>query len=105
MPRIERRVVITGLGLVTPLGIGVDPFWASLSDGRGAVGKIRAFPVSGLPNDVGGEVLDFDDKAMKALAIPRLRKAIGKSLKYMARDIQLSVAGAQIAMVDSGLSE
>ncbi|WP_435006013.1 beta-ketoacyl-[acyl-carrier-protein] synthase family protein [Tundrisphaera lichenicola] len=105
MPRTERRVVITGLGLVTPLGIGADPLWASLNGGRGAVDTVRAFPVDGLPNNLGGEVPDFDDKAMKALAIPRLKKSIGKSLKYMARDIQLSVAGAQLAMVDAGLAD
>ena len=105
MPRTERRVVITGLGLVTPLGIGVDPFWSALVEGRSAVRKIQAFPVAGLPNDVGGEVRDFDDKSMKSLAIPKLRKAIGKSLKYMARDIQLSVAGAQLAMTDAGLAD
>jgi 3-oxoacyl-[acyl-carrier-protein] synthase II len=103
MPRTERRVVISGLGLVTPLGIGAGPFWESLSGGRGAVDRIRAFPVDGLPNNVGGEVPDFDEKAMKTLAIPRLRKAIGKSLKYMARDIQLSVAAAQLATIDAGL--
>ncbi len=105
MPRSERRVVITGLGLVTPLGIGAGPFWSSLAEGRSGVGKIRAFPVSGLPNDVGGEVPGFDEKSMKALAIPRLRKEIGKKLKYMARDIQLSVAGAQLAFLDAGLAD
>ncbi len=103
MVRTERRVVITGLGVVTPLGVGVEPFWSALAGRRGAVQKIRAFPVDGLPNDLGGEVLDFDDKTMKSLALPRLRKAISKSLKYMARDIQLSVAGAQLAMLDAGL--
>jgi 3-oxoacyl-[acyl-carrier-protein] synthase II len=104
MPRTERRVVITGLGLVTPLGIGVDPFWSALSEGRGAVKKIQAFPVDGLPNNVGAEVLDLDEKAMKTtLALPKLRKAINRSLKYMARDIQLSVAAAQLAFLDAGL--
>ena len=70
MPRTERRVVITGLGLVTPLGIGVEPFWSSLAEGRGAVRKIQAFPVAGLPNDVGAEVPDFDKKAMKSPGHP-----------------------------------
>lgn len=105
MPRTERRVVITGLGLVTPLGVGVEPLWSALIEGRSAVQKIKAFPIAGLPNDVGAEVPDFDEKSMKALAIPKLRKAIGKSLKYMARDIQLSVAGAQLAMLDAGLAD
>jgi 3-oxoacyl-[acyl-carrier-protein] synthase II len=103
MPRTERRVVITGLGLVTPLGIGVDPFWSSLVEGRGAVRKIQAFPVAGLPNDVGAEVLDLDKKAMIELALPRVKKPLRKSLNFMARDIQLSVAGAQLAFLDAGL--
>jgi 3-oxoacyl-[acyl-carrier-protein] synthase II len=105
MPRTERRVVITGLGLVTPLGIGVEPFWSALVEGRGAVKPIQAFPIDGLPNNVGAEVANFDDKSMKALALPKLRKAIGKSMKYMARDIQLSVASAQLAINDAGLAD
>ena len=103
MARIERRVVITGLGLVTPLGIGVDPFWSSLAEGRGAVRKIGAFPVDGLPNDVGAEVQDLDKKAMIDLALPRIKKPLRKSMNFMARDIQLSVAGAQLAFLDAGL--
>jgi 3-oxoacyl-[acyl-carrier-protein] synthase II len=105
MPRTERRVVITGLGLVTPLGIGVEPFWSSLVEGRSAVRKIQAFPVAGLPNDLGAEVPGFDNKAIKSLAIPKLWDKIRKSLKYMARDIQLSVAGAQLAILDAGLAD
>ena len=103
MARTERRVVITGLGLVTPLGIGVEPFWSALSEGRGAIRKIMAFPVSGLPNDVGAEVPGLDKKAMIDLALPRVKKPLRKSLNFMARDIQLSVAGAQLAFLDAGL--
>ena len=103
MARTERRVVITGLGLVTPLGIGVEPFWSALVERRGAIRKIRAFPVAGLPNDVGAEVLDLDKKAMIDLALPRVKKPLRKSLNFMARDIQLSVAGAQLAFLDAGL--
>ncbi len=100
MHRDERRVVITGLGLVTPLGIGSGPNWAALSQGRGALGRLRAFPVDGLPTDVAGEVKDFDPKA---LALPKHKKALTKSLKYMARDIQLAVIAAELAMADAGL--
>jgi 3-oxoacyl-[acyl-carrier-protein] synthase II len=95
-------VVITGLGLISPLGIGLDPFWASLAEGRGGVDRIRTFPVHDLPTDAAGEVQGFDPKA---LAIPRLRKALTKSLKYMARDIQLAVAAAQMAIADAGLAD
>ncbi len=98
----ERRVVITGLGLISPLGIGLDPFWAALADRRGAIAPIEAFPVEGLPNHLCAEVKDFNPRA---LAMPGHKKALGKNLKYMARDIQLAVAAAELALVDSGLSE
>ena len=96
----ERRVVITGLGLITPLGIGPDSNWSAVAAGRGAVSKLRSLRVAGLPNDIGAEIADFD---FKALALPRFRKSLQKSLKYMARDIQLAVAAAQLAASDAGL--
>lgn len=98
----ERRVVITGIGLVSPLGIGLEPFWTSLAERRGAIAPIEAFPVEGLPANLGAEVKDFNPKA---LAIPSHKKALGKNLKYMARDIQLAVAAAELALADAGLVE
>ncbi len=103
MLRTERRVVITGLGVVSPLGIGVEPFWAALAGRHGAVKKIGAFAVDGLPNDLGAEVSGLDKKAMIDLALPRIKKPLRKSLNFMARDIQLAVAGAQLAFLDAGL--
>jgi 3-oxoacyl-[acyl-carrier-protein] synthase II len=100
MLRTERRVFITGLGVVSPIGIGLDAFWSALAEGRGGIDTIRSFPVEGLPSDVGGEVKGFDPKAQ---ALPKYRKALTKSLKYMARDIQLAVAAAQLAVADAGL--
>jgi 3-oxoacyl-[acyl-carrier-protein] synthase II len=100
MLRTERRVVITGLGIVSPIGIGVDAYWSALAEGRGGVDTIRAFPVSGLPTDVGGEVRGFDPMAF---SLPKSKKAQRKSLKYMARDIQLAVAAAMMAFIDAGL--
>ncbi len=100
MLRSERRVVITGLGIVSPIGTGTEAVWASLAGGRGAVDTIRAFPVEGLPNNAGGEIRDFD---LKGSALPKYRRTLGKSQKYMARDIQLAVAAAQLAVADAGL--
>jgi 3-oxoacyl-[acyl-carrier-protein] synthase II len=102
MLRSERRVVITGLGIITPLGAGPEAVWAALSEGRGGVRRIQAFAVGDLPNDVGGEVLGFDPKAY---ALPKHRKVLTKSLKYMARDIQLAVAAAEVAVADAGLAD
>src|SRR5262245_44443325 len=96
----DRRVVITGLGLVTPLGDRPDRVWTSLLDGRGAVRRLEAFRVAGLPNDVGAEVRGFD---LKAYALPKCSKELSKSRKYMARDIQLAVASAQLGVADACL--
>ncbi|MGZ3384436.1 MAG: beta-ketoacyl synthase N-terminal-like domain-containing protein, partial [Isosphaeraceae bacterium] len=49
----QRRVVITGLGLVTPLGDTPDRFWGSLVEGKGAVRPIEAFSTEGLSNNLG----------------------------------------------------
>ncbi len=74
MLRTERRVVITGLGS--------SPRWVSVSSRSGQpwpaagarFGKIRAFPIDGLPNDLGGEVLGFDKKAMIDWPCPGSRR-------------------------------
>ena len=63
MPRPERRVVITGLGIVSPIGSGSEAYWAALSSGKAGVDTIRSFPVEGLPTNVGGEVKGFDPAA------------------------------------------
>src|SRR6516162_881929 len=96
----ERRVVITGLGLVTPLGDRPDQLWASLIEGRGAIRRLEAFRVAGLPNDVAAEVREFD---LKKYALPKYSKELRKSRKYMARDIQLAVTAAQLGVADAGL--
>ncbi len=97
----ERRVVITGLGFVTPLGDSPDRIWGRLAEGRGGLRRIEAFPVAGLPTEAVAEIHDFD--FLKGYALPKYRNALRKSRKYMARDIQLAVAAAQLAMSDAGL--
>jgi 3-oxoacyl-[acyl-carrier-protein] synthase II len=100
----KRRVVITGLGLVTPLGDSPDRVWAALAEGQGMVRPIQAFPVEGVPN-LCAEIRDFDFVKHPAVAKARYIKELRKSRKYMARDIQLCVAAAQLAMVDAGLDQ
>ncbi len=101
----QRRVVITGLGLVTPLGDSPDRFWGSLVERQGAVRPIEAFPVAGLSNNLGAEIRHFDFLKTPALAKAKFIKELRKSRKYMARDIQLCVAAAQLACVDAGLDQ
>jgi 3-oxoacyl-[acyl-carrier-protein] synthase II len=87
---------------LTPYGVGAEPYAAGLAQSRGAVRAISAFPVDGLPCRAAAEVPDFD---IRALALPKHRKTLTKSLKYMARDIQLAVAGAELAIADAGLAD
>ncbi|MEW4567938.1 beta-ketoacyl-[acyl-carrier-protein] synthase family protein [Tautonia sp. JC769] len=98
----KRRVVITGLGLISPLGIGLEANWSALREGRGGVNRLSSFEIDGLPCAAAGEVINFHPKS---LAIDKHRKALQKNLKYMARDIQLAVAAAELAVVDGKLVE
>jgi 3-oxoacyl-[acyl-carrier-protein] synthase II len=91
----SRRAVITGIGVVTPIGLDRDAFWESLRAGRSGVKPIQSFDTSGLPVHFGGEIVGFDARTY-------VDKKERKSLKVMARTIQLAVAGAQLALDDSG---
>jgi 3-oxoacyl-[acyl-carrier-protein] synthase II len=91
----QREVVITGLGIVSPIGIGREAFWSSLQAGRSGVRQITRFDTSGFPVHIGAEVVDFDPKAYVR---PR------KSLKVMSREIQYGFAAADMAVSDAGLT-
>lgn len=89
-----RRVVFTGLGLITPLGRDVDSFWQSLMGGKSAVRPLRAIDPTHIASRIAAEVPDFDAKGY-------VEKSQRRSLKMMARPIQLAVAAAQAA-IDQG---
>lgn len=89
-----RRVVITGLGVISPIGIGVEPFWSGISEGRSGVHKISLFDATGFPVSVAAEVKEFEPKRFIEQK---------KALKVMARDIQLAVGAARMGMEDSGI--
>lgn len=90
---LRRRVVITGLGLVTPLGTGVEKSWTAVCNGTSGVGKITRFDASEMPSQIAAEVQDFDP----AVFIDK------KEIKKMDRFIQFGVAAAKMAVEDSGL--
>lgn len=94
-----RDVVITGIGIFSPVGIGREKFWSGISSGKTGIRRIQLSPFIGTPDCVGGEVSDFHDEAAKKLYLKSLRK----NLKVMCRDIQLGVAAAIQAMEDAGL--
>ena len=92
---LQRDIVITGSGVVSPIGVGLEAFAASLRAGRGGVRRLDWYADDGLPVPFGGAVVDFDPKQYVR---PR------KSLKVMSRDIQMAFAAADMALAESGLS-
>ena len=98
MSHVPRRVVVSGLGVISPLGIGTAAFWEGLVQGRCGIQRIAAFDPTGLPTTIGGEVRGYDARQF----IPSNQR---KNLKIMARDIQLAVGAAKLALEDSGLME
>lgn len=92
--RNSRRVVITGLGVVAPNGIGKDAFWQNLIDGKSAIDYITAFDASAYPCQFAGEVRDFSPSDFMTA-----RKA-----KVMARFSQFAVAATRLALDDAGIA-
>jgi len=91
-----RRVVVTGLGIVAPNGIGKDAFWSACVDGRSGIGPIRSFDASNHPVKVAGEVNNYDPG-------PILPDKSRKALKVMSRAARFGVGAAGLAVIDSGL--
>jgi 3-oxoacyl-[acyl-carrier-protein] synthase II len=91
-----REVVITGLGIVSPIGVGREEVWGSISGRTSGVKPIDQYAAAGWIAPWGGEVRDFDPKEFIQ---PR------KSIKVMSREIQLASAAAEMAWQDAGLAE
>jgi 3-oxoacyl-[acyl-carrier-protein] synthase II len=87
------RVAITGIGLVTPLGVGTDESWRALVEGRTAVGPIQSYDASSLETRLGAEVPEFK---------PRDYVENRRSLRTMTRHDILSMVAAKLAVEDSG---
>lgn len=91
--RSPRRIVVTGLGLVTPLGTGVDKTWAALCAGQSGIGRITKFDPAAYDAQIAGEVRDFDPAQF-------IEK---KEIKKMDTFIHYAVGAAQLAVDDAGL--
>ncbi len=89
----DRRVVVTGLGVVSPFGTGVQPFWDGLSSGRSAVGRITHFDPSGYPCQIAGQVPEFDPRPFMDV----------KDARRMSRASQFAVAAARMAVASAAL--
>jgi len=89
-----REIVITGVGVASPIGIGADAFWESLATGKSGIRLVDLFDASSLKVRFGGQIPDFD---------PKLYVRPRKSLKVMSREIQLGFAAADLAIADAGI--
>ena len=85
--------MVTGIGLVTPLGTGVEKTWQSLCEGKSGIGRITRFDPSELPSQIAAEVKDFDPADF-------IEK---KEIKKMDRFIQFGIAAAKMAVEDAGI--
>jgi 3-oxoacyl-[acyl-carrier-protein] synthase II len=98
MATSTRRAVLTGVGVLCPVGRDAAACWDALLAGRSGVGPIRAFDASALPVRIAGEVAGFDAREY-------VDKKDRKSLRMMARTIQLAVAAANRALQDAAVDK
>ncbi len=91
--KAPRRVVITGMGCVTPIGIGREAFWAGLQRGESGVRRIESFDVSDSPVKIAAQVRDFDWEAQLS----------AKDRKHVPRTVPLALAAAREAFTDAGI--
>ncbi|HEY7555959.1 MAG TPA: beta-ketoacyl-ACP synthase II [Candidatus Binatia bacterium] len=88
-----RRVVITGLGAVSAIGIGRDAYWDSLKEGRSGIKKISSFDTTSYPCDIAGEITDFDPADFMT----------SQQSRRIDRFAQLAIAAARLGIEDAGL--
>jgi len=90
---MQRRVVVTGMGAATPLGMGVPSTWEGMKEGRSGIAPITLFDASGFESRIAGEVRGFDPAAWMD---PR-------EARHSDRFVQLAMAAAKMAVADAGL--
>lgn len=89
----SRRVVVTGIGVVSSVGIGKDSFWKAITKGKSGISKITSMDTSVYKCHIGGEVKDFDPE-----------KFISKrKIKFLGRSSQLAIAASSLALEDAKL--
>lgn len=91
--KLNKRVVVTGIGAITPIGTGKERFWQALKAGQSGIGRISKFDVTDYPTKIAGEVKDFDP-------IEYIDK---KEARRMDRFTQYGVAATKLAIEDAKL--
>ena len=106
MTQSDRRVVITGMGLISPLGNSPSELWDSLSNQKSGIAQLERVPTQHLSTDIGGEALNFTGDIDQFGPLEKMAKrSIKKGSRLMCREIQMGVAAAQLALTDSGLND
>ncbi len=90
----KKRVVVTGIGVISPVGIGLDKFWKSLIEGKSGIDTITTFDTDDLPSNIAGEVRDFNPENY-------IEK---KEIKRLDRFTQFAIAATKMALEDSKLN-
>src|SRR5258708_2729596 len=90
---MSKRIVITGLGVVSPVGTGKDDFWSNLVKGHSGIKKIELFDTSGLNSKMAGEITEFDGQKILE----------GTNVVALDRTAQLVCAAVKLGIEDAGL--
>ena len=90
---MKKRVVVTGLGMITPIGLDTESSWEGLVNGKSGIGPITQFDDKAIPTQIAGEIHGFEPE----------KYIEPKEIKKMDRFIHLAIAASQMAMDDSGL--
>ena len=91
---MKRRVVVTGLGVVSSIGIGKEEFWKNLTAGRSGIGEVARFDTKRYKRHFGGDIKDFSPEDF-------IHK---KSVRYVGRATQLGIAGVKLALEDAKIN-
>src|SRR5438270_12142920 len=91
----DRRVVITGMGVISPVGNDLETFWTALKEGKSGIGNITAFDISNYDCKIAGEVRNFDAK-------PFFNNP--KDVRRTDRFVHLAMAAAKMSIQDTGLA-
>lgn len=90
---MDRRIVITGIGVVTPIGTGCEEFWTNLLNGRCGIGPVQSFDTSGYNVHCGAEVKEFNAKD----------HVLNLDAAHLGRASQFAIAAARLALTDAGV--
>jgi 3-oxoacyl-[acyl-carrier-protein] synthase II len=105
MPKSDRRVVVTGIGIISPLGINCDQFWQNIASGKSGVEVLDRVPSPPLQTNIAAEAKEFAGVIDEFGELEKsLKRSIKRGLKLMCREIRMGVAAAQLALGNANIA-